>query len=127
MRAHKPSAWIVYIVCAVAPSMAAAQQADSLLPPNLTPISIDEPRRFPPAGTIEARPVATASPQPRTSQRSQPPLNVRLVAAEEPVKPQSSRQPLRLAPRSEAARQGVARPAAPTPTHALGTVAGSLG
>ena len=127
MQAHKHSAWIAYIVCAIAPSMSVAQQADSLLPLNLTPIAIEEPRRFPPAGAIEARPVAPASPQPRLSQRGQPPLNVRLVAAEEPVKQQPVRQPLRLAPRSEAGRQGVDRPAAPTPTNALGTVAGSLG
>src|SRR5262245_29700874 len=136
MRAVKLTAWFVYIACACAPSTGAAQQADSLLPPQLTPIAIDEPRTFPAAGAIGARPLVPTQPQPQThssfasqpraAQRPQSPANIRQISAEEAAKLQSARPPLRLAPRSDAGRPGVARPAAPSPTTALGTVVGSL-
>jgi flagellar biogenesis protein FliO len=134
MRAVKLTDWIVYIVCACAPSICAAQHADSLLPPQLTPIAIDEPRAFPTAGPIGARPLMPAQPQPpahfdsqpRAGQRPQTPASLRLTSAEQAGKTQSAKPPLRLAPRSDAGRPGVARPAAPTPTTALGTVVGSL-
>jgi flagellar biogenesis protein FliO len=55
-----------------------------------------------------------------------PPTNQRhLSPAEEPAA--NTRPPLKLAPRSGEHRSGLAKPAVPSPSGALGTVAGSLG
>ena len=107
---------VICLGCALAPSVAAAQYPNSPLPQNLTPISVEEPRAFP----------QTHSPA-EPPHRIQPPVNVRLVSAEEPKQLPPSKPPLKLAPRSASTRQSSARPAAPSPASALTTVAGSLG
>jgi flagellar biogenesis protein FliO len=145
MRIRLLLASIACLAWAVVSAFAAAQQSatsgppDLLVAPHFVPISVDEPRPFPSAGSLEARPLVPAYPQtppavdrhPTTQRRFQPPVDFRLVSVEEPVKP-SARGPLRLAPRSEATRQPLTRPRAASPiatspTSALGTVAGSLG
>src|SRR5688572_9513928 len=86
---------------------AAAQQS-----PQFTPLSVEEPRALPPAATIEARPLAPTYPPPPlgsvapapSTRRPPPPVNVRLVSAEQSVAPSAAKPPLRLAPRSEASR-----------------------
>jgi len=141
MRARLLSVSIACLGLVLASAIACAQQTansglpDLLVAPHFVPISVDEPRPFPAAGSFEARPLVRAYPQtPPVVDRSappqrriQPPVNFRLTSAEEPV-PQTARAPLRLAPRSEANRQPVTKkPLASSPTNALSTVAGSLG
>jgi flagellar biogenesis protein FliO len=122
----------IFLTAAVCAALAArlshAQQSDSLLPQHLSPIAIDQPRAFsPPPNAIQARPIPTPStyqPQPFASPAAtnrQPPVNVRLTSASE-----TSKSPLRLAPRSQNARSTLERPAAPTATSALVSVGGSL-
>ena len=133
MRNCTAPAWIVCLV-ALAPSLTSAQQQGSLVSPHLTPLTIEEPRVFPYAGTIEARPLEPAYPQARSNsdgrlpkaRRIQPPVNFRLASTEESLAAQNTKPPLRLAPRSEASRQPIPKPAAPTPGGALAAVAGSL-
>jgi len=127
----------IFLTAAVCAALAArlshAQQSDSLLPQHLSPIAIDQPRAFsPPPNAIQARPIPTPStyqPQPFASPAAtnrQPPVNVRLTSAEETIASETSKSPLRLAPRSKNARSTLVRPTAPTATSALGAVGGSL-
>jgi flagellar protein FliO/FliZ len=124
------AAWLTLL-----PGIVAGQQAPggSLVAPSLTPIAIEEPRTFPPAAALEARPlnpryIAPSDVRHLPPGRPRPPVDVRLVAAEEPVA-RAAKAPLRLAPRSEASlaiSTGSPRPAPASPTTALTTVAGSL-
>ena len=66
---------------------------------------------------LEARPIPAESP---------PHSPVRLATAEEPVPIAERGSPLRLTPRSESGTRPIDRPAAPTASGAIGTVAGSL-
>src|SRR5262245_61834014 len=118
--------WVFCLACALAPLFAAAQQPNSVLPQNITPISVEEPRAFPPTtGRLEAQPHArSTAPAPH---RAEPPVHVRRSSADEPIQPPSSKPPLKLAPRSSTTHQSTARPASPSPTNALTTVVGSLG
>jgi flagellar biogenesis protein FliO len=139
MRACPFPAWIVCVGLSLAPLVAAAQQAapGSLVSPHLSPITVEEPRTFPPAAAVEARllsPAFHASPPAESSvpspHRIQPPVNFRLATAEEAVAQPVARPPLRLAPRSEASRPAASeltKPSITSPGNALGTVAGSLG
>jgi flagellar biogenesis protein FliO len=124
-------------------SAAAAQQPavdaeGALVQPRMTPLAVSEPQPFPPAGQAEARPISAVPQQPHGSQsitswaqpetgrlRYQPPVNFRLASASEPAKETLEKLPLRLAPRSSAAHEPVARPA-PSATTAVTTVAASL-
>jgi len=83
-----------------------------------SPLAAGEPRELPPAHDVEARPI------PRSVESRFP---VRLATAEEPQVLDGSRSPLRLSPRSESPSSKLDRPATPTPSGAIGTVAGSLG
>jgi flagellar biogenesis protein FliO len=118
------------IVLAIRSSV--AQQPDSLLSPQFSPISIDQPRSFPPANAIQARPIPANPPAPqqpvsnRPSSNRQPPVDVRLISAEEHPPAADAKPPRRLAPRSTNGRTSVERPAAPTATSALVSVGGSL-
>jgi flagellar biogenesis protein FliO len=110
-----------------------AQQPDSLVPPQFSPISIDQPRAFPPANAIQARPIPPNPPvqtQPVANRpfpnNRQPPVDVRLISAEEASTATSAKPPRRLAPRSTNGRTAVERPTAPTATSALVSVGGSL-
>lgn len=82
--------------------------------------SLSEPRQFSQAVAVEARPIETATRAP-TSRTLFP---FRQVSAAEPIAADAS--PLKLAPRKVAAGRATPRPAAPTPTTAIGTVASSL-
>jgi len=124
-------------------SAAMAQQPSvntegTLLQPLLTPLAVAEPQPFPSAAQAEARPLSIVPQQaaewqavmpPASSQpgrlRYQPPVNFRLTSASEPAKDAVDKPPLRLAPRTNAAQEPVARPA-PTATTAVTTVAASL-
>jgi flagellar biogenesis protein FliO len=102
-----------------------AQPASALL----TPITLDEPGRFP--ASDQSRPLIPAYPQSTYAQqplptRRAPPVDVRLISAEEPVRSTATAAPRRLLPRSESAQKSLARPAAISPGKTLGTVAGSL-
>src|SRR5262249_52399425 len=57
--------------------------------------------------------------------RFQPPVEIRRTSAEQPLS-QSTKPPLRLAPRSDASRPNIRKPAQTTPASALTTVGGSL-
>lgn len=96
--------------------------------PRITTLTVEEPRAFPPAGQIAAKPLP---PPPQTAARRphfvQPPVNFRLVSSEEIASGPTSKPALRLAPRNVSPRQPLAKPLAPTPGAAIGTVAGSLG
>jgi flagellar biogenesis protein FliO len=134
MRSRNPPAWVFFIGCIVAPLVSVAQQSGALIPPRLTPITLDEPRAFSAATAVEAQPLRQAYPQAFTLEAQtptprviHPPVNFRLASAEEPVYSQAEKSPRRLAPRSEASRQPLAKPAVVTPAGTLGTVAGSLG
>jgi flagellar biogenesis protein FliO len=133
-------AWIACVGGMLAPSLAAAQQVavsappDLLVSPRLTPLVADEPRSFSPPTSIEARQIPSAFPSPRSlvnpeaaTRRPQPPVNFRLASAQENIDPEGAKPPLRLAPRSQAARQAVSRPVPPSAGTAIGTVAASLG
>jgi flagellar biogenesis protein FliO len=120
-----------FLLCALVSSHTLAQYPNSFPAQQITPLTVDEPRAFPERGMLEARPLnqspypaqpAAASQQPSR----QPPLNVRLISSEQSLPSTTNKQSLRLAPRSESSRQGVDRPAAPTPTSAVVTVIGSL-
>ena len=105
----------------------------------ITPLTIDEPRRFPaPESALPASPLAdsnrafipaypqvnpTAEPP---SPRRAPPLDIRLVTADEPVAASPAPLARRLSPRSDASQKSLARPTAISPGKTLGTVAGSL-
>ena len=85
-----------------------------------------------PAGRADYQFPATAQPliveQPRsTSGRAEQRLPLRLVTAESPLPAASGQQPRKLAPRSTTAHEPLAKPAAPNPGNAVGTVAASLG
>jgi flagellar protein FliO/FliZ len=132
MRPTQLTFCILLIAVALAASSLIAQQPDSLLPPNWSPIAIDQPRGFAPANAIQARPIpanTAAQPQPpgnRPPATRQPPVDVRLISAEEPLTSTSPKSPLRLAPRSPNNRAALERPTAATPTNALVSVGGSL-
>jgi flagellar biogenesis protein FliO len=129
MRKATARNWVLCFGCALAPSIATAQQP----PNNITSISVEEPRSFPQPAAMEARPLGYSPRQPAghqaapASHRVQPPVNFRLASAEQPIQSLSSRPPLKLAPKSSAARPSAARPASPSPLRALSTVLGSLG
>lgn len=136
----RPCTAAIGIGLALLPSIAVGQQrppiADSLVSPHLTPIAIDEPRGFPPAAIIDARPLAPAYQAPTVggnnpaSHRVQPPVNFRLASAEEAIPRPTAKPPLKLAPRTPASRSsssGSTKPAATSPNQAVGTIAGSLG
>lgn len=115
------------------PCAAGAQQVPVpgegvLVLPRTTTLSVQEPRAFPAGGQLEARPLPPPpSPGARRSRVVQPPVNFRLVAAEEYAASPAAKPPLRLAPRSESSRPSLAKPLAHSPGAAIGTVAGSLG
>jgi flagellar biogenesis protein FliO len=124
MRICMAPRWLVLFALALAPALAAAQQAGSLISPHLTPIIIDPPRQPPAGAAYDARPSGPAFSPP--ARRTQPPVDVRLVSGEEPISNSKARPPLRLAPRSENSRQHGQKPSAPTPSNALTTVGASL-
>ena len=78
---------------------------------QFTPLSIEEPRSW--SGGFRDSPSE--------------PRGVRQVSATAPIERAVEKSPLRLAPKREAGRQSLSRPAAASPGKALGTVAGSLG
>jgi flagellar protein FliO/FliZ len=110
---------------------------DALVSPHFTPITVEEPRNFPPAAALQARPLPSiAQPPPSVESRAssphriQPPVNFRLASAEEPIGSAATGRSLRLAPRSEATKRGASgltKPVSIAPGNAIGTVAGSLG
>ena len=115
---------LVFFVVALEPAVAAAQQAGSLVSPHITPMIVDEPRAFPTGAVPGAIPLNSGPPSAR---RAQPPVNVRLLSAEESIASQRAKTTtLRLTPRSEGSRQHYQKPPAPTPASALTTVGGSL-
>src|SRR5438067_2444034 len=116
--------WAVLFAVALAPAVALAQPAGSLVSPQLTPITVDPPRAFPAPAAYDARPLNSEFAPP--GRRVQPPVNVRLVSGEEPISNSKGKPPLRLAPRSESDRQRGQKPSAPTPSSALTTVGASL-
>ena len=127
MRTLTALAWIVFIGCAAVPAFVSAQQAPPPHTRQFTPIVAGEPQAFSAsrdARSIDARPLESASPPIR---RAQPPVNFRQVSAEEAIASPTAKSSLRLAPRSQSNRQTTAKLAAPSPTSALTTVAGSLG
>ena len=93
-----------------------AEDHRSLVKPQFTPLELQQ-RLSPP----------TANPQPYIARQPIAQQPIRRVSLDEPVQPTTAKPPLRLAPRSEASRQPLARPAPATPGRTLGTVAGSLG
>src|SRR5437870_7619763 len=99
MRTLNTTARILLAVVASIPAAASAQQYPSygtggtLIVPRTTAISVEEPRAFPPAATVEARPLSPAYQpaasfplQPPPQHHIQPPVNFRLASAEEAVK-----------------------------------------
>jgi len=119
------------------PGIVVGQQGSSgsLVPPSGANIAVEEPRRFPPAAALEARPLnSTYTPSSDVrrlpaGQHPRSPVDFRLVSAEEPVAGRAAKSPLRLAPRSETSRStasGPAKPALASPASALTTVVGSL-
>jgi len=124
MRVFTAPRWIVLICVALAPALSVAQQPGSLISPQFTPLSVDEPQPFPAAGAHQARPINSTFSS--GTRRVQPPVDVRLVSAEETVANQKARPRLRLSPRSEPGHQRSQKPSAPTPSMALTTVGGSL-
>ncbi len=124
MRTNTTLASIVFLGCAAVCTFVSAQQVAPQHSYQFTPLAVDEPRAFPATAPIDARPLGAAYPPARPIQ---PPVNFRLASAEEPIASPTAKSPLRLAPRSQTSRQPAAKPAAPSPTSALTTVAGSLG
>src|SRR5947207_2256914 len=124
MRTCTAPRWLIFFAVALAPAVAAAQQAGSLISPHTAPLIVDEPRAFPASAIQEAQPLRSSFPQ--AARRVQPPVNVRLLSAEEAIANQAPKPPLRLSPRSEASRPHSQKPSAPTPAAALTTVGGSL-
>jgi len=123
MRIFKAPRWALLIAIALAPALALAQQSGSLILPQFTPLSVDQPQASPAGAAHDARPrnpSFSSTPRP-----PQPSVNVRLMSGEEPIY-SKAKPPLRLAPRSEAGRQHGQKPSAPTPSGALTTVGGSL-
>jgi len=121
--------WASFVSLAVAQQYSPAAP-DSLLSPHPPAVTLEEPRPFILPASVDPRPTVptyatpiTNSPPAAVPRSPQPPVNFRLVSAEQAI----SAKPLKLAPRSTTARQPVAKPAAPTPGGAIGTVAGSLG
>lgn len=111
------------------PGIAIAQQApplaapDSLVPRQLTPITLDEPGNLSPPPAVPARPPGVSG------HRVQAPVNFRLASVAEAVA-RPAKTSLRLAPRTQASRTSAATQAKSVPISpgdALGTVAGSLG
>src|SRR5438270_11878064 len=123
MRTCTAPRWAVLLAVALAPAVAPAQQAGSLVSPRTVPMMVDGPRAFPASTIHEAKPLNSSFPL--AARRGQPPVNVRLLSAEEAIANRRSNPPLRLAPRTEAGRQHTPKPSAPTPTGALTTVGGS--
>ena len=132
MRALYNILSIASVCVALASGPSLAQQPDSLLPSQFSPLTIDQPRSFPPSGIIQSKPIPATqvypSPPPasRPDPTRQPPINVRLVSAEESSAPANTKPPLRLAPRSQNGRTSLERPAAPNASSALVSVGGSL-
>src|SRR5436853_1797014 len=111
MRICTTRRWAILIAVALAPAIAAAQQAGSLVSPQVTPITVDPPRTFPAGAAFDARPLSPAVPP--TARRAQPPVNVQVVSGQEPISNSKAKSPLRLSPRSEAGRPHSQKPAAP--------------
>ena len=93
------------------PRLSGGQEAPGQVRAQFTPLTIEEPRRWP-VGFQDS---------------ASGPRGIRPVSAETPLAPSAERPPLKLAPKSEAGRQSLSHPAANSPGRALGTVAGSLG
>jgi flagellar biogenesis protein FliO len=131
MRPRLAIFWAANVLCALTTSLTLAQHPGQLPATQFTPLTIDEPRAFPPRAALEAQPLKPSAyaPEPpvnaQPAQR-QPPLNVRLISGEQAVRASDDKPPLRLAPRGDSSRHGLDRPAAPTPTNAVVTVAASL-
>src|SRR5262245_2085699 len=124
MRIFKAPRWALLIAVALAPALVFAQQPGSLISPQFTPLTVDQPQTLPTGAARDARPLNpsfSSAPRP-----PQPPVNVRLMSGEEPISNSKAKPPLRLAPRSEFNRQHGQKPSAPTPSGALTTVGGSL-
>jgi flagellar biogenesis protein FliO len=135
---------MISLACALLPPIAAAQQftplenADTLVAPRMAGMTVEQPQPLPAAAALQAKPLAPLLEPPpvasrSTARRNQPPVNFRLVSAEEPVTAPAAKKSLRLAPRGEPARvstpvgnalRGV--PSANSPATALATVGGSL-
>src|SRR5690348_15512308 len=127
MRSFPTTLCTALLTAALASSRLLAQQPQSFLPPHSSPIIIDQPRAFPPPNAIQARPIPANPPAPTSHIPSrQPPVDVRLISAEEPSRATNTKPPLRLAPRSQSRTGSVDRPVAPTATNAMVTVGGSL-
>ena len=97
------------------PSIAGAQQftplqnSDTLIAPRMAGMTVEQPQPLPAAAALQAKPLAPLLEPPpvasrSTVRRNQPPVNFRLVSAEEPVKAPAAKKSLRLAPRGEPAR-----------------------
>jgi flagellar protein FliO/FliZ len=124
MRVATAPAWFAVSCLTLSPALATAQQREL----NATP-----PSHYAP---VEARPLPMST-QPTASAyqfppslraEHQTPATVRLASAEEPAAASDSpRAPLRLAPRSDASKQPLAKPATPSVGGAVGTVVSSLG
>lgn len=124
MRIFKAPRWALLIAIALAPALALAQQPGSLISPQFTPLTVDQPQAFPAGAAHDARPLNpsfSSTPRP-----PQPAVNLRLISGEESISNSKAKSPLRLAPRTEANRQHGQKPSAPTPSGALTTVGGSL-
>src|SRR5580765_7490937 len=124
MRIFKAPRWALLIALSLAPALALAQQPRSLISPQFTPLTVDQPQALPAGAARDARPLNpsfSSTPHPPQS-----PVNVRLMSGEEPISNSKSRPSLKLAPRSESSRQHGQKPSAPTPSGALTTVGGSL-
>src|SRR5262245_28966537 len=103
MRIFNAPRWAPLIAVALAPALALAQQPGSLISPQFTPLTVDQPQTFPAGVAHDARPLNPSfSSAPRPPQT---PVNVRLVAGEDPISNSKSRPPIKLAPRSESNRQ----------------------
>jgi flagellar protein FliO/FliZ len=144
MRISTARAWMISLGCALVPSIALAQQftplenSDTLVSPRMAGMTVEQPQLLPAAAALQAKRLAPMlepppSAGPSSLRRSQPPVNFRLVSAEEPVTDRTAEKSLRLVPRGEQARasNGVgngprAVPMANSPTTALATVGGSL-
>ena len=88
---------------------APALRADYQFPATARPIAVEQPPSAPLPTNAEQR------------------LPFRLVTAEAPQPAADARPPLKLAPRNATGKEPIAKPIAPNPANAIGTVVASLG
>jgi flagellar biogenesis protein FliO len=146
MRLCIARAWTICMSCALAPSFLTAQQftppqsSGTRIPPRMAGMAVEPPLPLPAAAALQATPLASVLEPPpargvnqATGNRAKPPVNFRLVSADEPVPVPTRERSLRLAPRGEPARASLSGGSAPrsvptdnSPTTTLATVGGSL-